>query len=110
MWELPAAAKAAFKYWVLAGKPRNGHECAHKKVATARFKYTLRFVKRNEQAVRANYSQKATKKWYLLNHMINYMLYADDLVVVSPYSAGLQELIKICSQYGVRCDIEFNSK
>ena len=40
--------------------------------------------------------------------LINHMLYADDLVVVSPYSAGLQELFKISSQYGVRCDIQIH--
>ena len=41
--------------------------------------------------------------------LINLMLYADDLVVLSPSSAGLQQLLRICSQYGIMYDIQFNS-
>ncbi len=41
--------------------------------------------------------------------IINHMLYADDLVVLSPSSAGLQQLLRICSQYGLMFDIKFNS-
>ncbi len=41
--------------------------------------------------------------------LINHMLYADDLVVLSPSSAGLQQLLRICSQYGLMFDIKFNS-
>ena len=63
VWK-PAAAKEAFKWWVL-GKPRNGPECALKNVATARFKYALRFVKRNEQAMRANSMAKKLQKNYI---------------------------------------------
>lgn len=37
-------------------------------------------------------------------------MYADDLVVFSPYSAGLQQLLKICSQYGEEFDIKYNAK
>ncbi len=37
------------------------------------------------------------------------MLYADDLVVLSPSSAGLQQLLRVCSQYGLMFDIKFNS-
>jgi len=36
--------------------------------------------------------------------LINHLIYADDLVVLSPYSAGLQQLLS------VHYDIEFNSK
>jgi len=42
--------------------------------------------------------------------LINHMLYADDLVILSPSSAGLQQLLGICSQYdGLMFDIKFNS-
>lgn len=42
--------------------------------------------------------------------VINYLTYADDLVAFSPYSAGLQELLRVCSQYGTQYDIEYNAK
>ena len=41
--------------------------------------------------------------------LINHMLYADGLVVLSPSSAGLQQLCRICSQYDIMYDIKFNS-
>ena len=37
-------------------------------------------------------------------------MYADDLVIFSPYSAGLQQLLRICTQYGADFDIKYNSK
>ena len=37
-------------------------------------------------------------------------MYADDLVIFSPYSAGLQQLLRICTQYGADFDIRYNSK
>lgn len=42
--------------------------------------------------------------------VINHLMNADDLVAFSPYSAGLQELLRICSQYGTQYDIEYNAK
>ena len=42
--------------------------------------------------------------------VINHLLYADDLVVLSPYSAGLQQLLRVCSEYGIEYDIKYNSK
>lgn len=44
------------------------------------------------------------KRW------INHLVYADDPVVFCPYSAGLEQLIKICSKYGVPYDIKYNAK
>ena len=38
------------------------------------------------------------------------LIYADDLVIMSPYSAGLQQLLKVCSSYGAKFDIKFNPK
>ena len=36
-------------------------------------------------------------------------LYMDD-DVMSPYSAGLQQLLRVCSNYGLQYDIKFNVK
>lgn len=33
--------------------------------------------------------------------LVNHLLYADDLVVLSPYSAGPQQLLRACSDYGM---------
>ena len=52
--ELHQQAREAFKNWVISGKPRHGPECETKKQAVTRFKYALRFIKRNEQTLRAN--------------------------------------------------------
>ena len=43
-----------FKVWVNADKPRSGPECDAKKHAVAHFKRAVRFIKRNEQTLRAN--------------------------------------------------------
>ena len=43
------------------------------------------------------------------NSVVNHLMYADDLVVFSPYSAGLQQLLRICSQYGTEFDIKYNA-
>ena len=37
-------------------------------------------------------------------------MYADDLVVLSKYSGGLQQLLKVCSNYGNDHDIIYNAK
>ncbi len=42
--------------------------------------------------------------------LINHLMYADDLVIFCPYSAGLQQMLKICPEYGVEFDVKFNSK
>lgn len=42
--------------------------------------------------------------------VINHLIYADDLVIMSPYSAGLQQLLNVCSSYGLLFDIKFNHK
>ncbi|KAL0970009.1 hypothetical protein UPYG_G00235880 [Umbra pygmaea] len=41
---------------------------------------------------------------------INHLMYADDLVVFSPSSAGFQQLLAVCSDYGAGNDIQYNSK
>ncbi len=40
--------------------------------------------------------------------LLNHLLYADDLVVMSPCSAGLQQLLRVCSDYGEQYDLKFN--
>ena len=40
--------------------------------------------------------------------MINHMMYADDLVIISPSANGLQRLVDICAVYGQNHDILFN--
>ena len=42
--------------------------------------------------------------------IINHIMYADDLVLISPSSAGLQILLNTCLRYGIQFDIKFNSK
>lgn len=41
---------------------------------------------------------------------INHLMYADDLVVLSPSGAGLLQLLENCSGYGVQYDIKYNAK
>ena len=41
--------------------------------------------------------------------IVNHLMYADDLVVLSPSSAGLQQLLDICTVYGVQYDIKYNA-
>lgn len=42
------------------------------------------------------------------NRMVNHLMYADDLVILSPDGAGLQQLLRICCGHGLRSDIKFN--
>lgn len=44
------------------------------------------------------------------NQIINHLMYADDLVVFCPSTAGLQQMLNICTQYGRKFDIHYNSK
>jgi len=47
---------------------------------------------------------------YVGERLVNHLMYADDLVIFCPYSAGLQNMLKICSEYGVQFDVKFNNK
>ena len=44
------------------------------------------------------------------NTLVNHLMYADDLAIVSPSSAGFQQLLNICSIYGVTFDVKYNAK
>ncbi len=44
------------------------------------------------------------------NTIINHLMYVDDFAIVSPSSAGFQELLNICSDYGVKFNVNYNAK
>ena len=44
------------------------------------------------------------------NSLVNHFMYADDLAIVSPSSAGFQQLLNICTEYGVKYDVKYNAK
>ena len=44
------------------------------------------------------------------NTLVNHLMYADDLAILSPSSAGFQQLLNICSEYGVAFDVKYNAK
>ena len=44
------------------------------------------------------------------NIIINHLMYADDIVLISPSSAGLKVLMEACLKFGLANDIKFNSK
>ena len=39
---------------------------------------------------------------------INHLMYADDLVLISPSSRGLQGLLDVCSAFGISHDVKYN--
>ena len=41
---------------------------------------------------------------------INHLMYADDLVILSPSVSRLSELMQVCGLYGLNHDIKYNSK
>ena len=43
------------------------------------------------------------------NTVINHLMYADDLAIFSPSSAGFQQLLNVCTEYGVKNDVQYNS-
>lgn len=40
--------------------------------------------------------------------MINHLIYADDICIISQSSAGLQQLLNICTEFGNQHDLSFN--
>ena len=42
--------------------------------------------------------------------IINHIMFADDLVLISPSTLGLSKLLSECQKYGIEFDIIFNSK
>ena len=44
-------------------------------------------------------------------HLINHIMYADDLVLISPSSAGLSQLLHECEKFDLkRHDLKYNAK
>ena len=41
---------------------------------------------------------------------VNHLMYADNLVLLSPSSKGLPELLQWCQCYGIQADIRYNCK
>ena len=72
--ELHVEAKEAFKNWVLSGKARHGPESEQKKHANTKFKYAVRFIRRNE-------ALNVVNKVRYLGHIIRNDLRDDDDVV-----------------------------
>ena len=52
--EYRAEACEATKSWTMAGRPRQGSVFEYKKLTNARYKYAIRFICKNEQAMRAD--------------------------------------------------------
>ena len=42
--------------------------------------------------------------------LINHIMYADDLVLISPSSAGLSQLLREYEKFGTRHDVKYNAK
>ena len=42
--------------------------------------------------------------------IVNHLMYADDIVLLSPSATGLSSLLHVCGNYGLEHDIRFNSK
>ena len=47
---------------------------------------------------------------YYSGGCINHLMYADDLVIMSPSVAGLNKLLHICESFGLSHDVLFNNK
>ena len=44
------------------------------------------------------------------NTLVNHLMYADDLALLSPSSAGFQQLLNVCTDYGIKYDVKYNAK
>ena len=42
--------------------------------------------------------------------IVNHLMYADDIVLLSPSATGHSLLLQVCGKYGLEHDIRFNSK
>ena len=63
--ELHAEARNAFKVWAASGKSRQGPLFEHKKCTNARFKYALRYIKRNENTMGSDSLTRKLQKNYV---------------------------------------------
>ena len=47
---------------------------------------------------------------WVYSTIVNHLMYADDIVLLSPSATGLSLLLHVCGKYGLEHDIRFNSK
>ena len=47
---------------------------------------------------------------YIAGTCVNHLMYADDLVLISPSVVGLNKLLHICEEFGITHDIKYNPK
>ena len=43
-------------------------------------------------------------------HIINHIMYADEVVLISPSSAGLCQLLRECETFGMSHDVKYNAR
>ncbi len=60
----------------------------------------------NDLAKHLNAYKTGCINWLML---LNHLMHADNLVIFNPYSGGLQRLLKIYSEYGIKFDIKYNA-
>ena len=53
---------------------------------------------------------KCNTRCIICSTTINHLMYADDLVILSPSVSRLSELMQVCGLYGLNHDIKYNSK
>ena len=53
---------------------------------------------------------KCNTRCVIRSTTINHLMYADDLVILSPSVSRLSELMQVCGLYGLNHDIKYNSK
>ena len=53
---------------------------------------------------------KCNTRCVICSTTINHLMYADDLVILSPSVSTLSELMQVCGLYGLNHDIKYNSK
>ena len=53
---------------------------------------------------------KCNTRCVICSTTINHLMYADDLVILSPSVSRLSELMQVCGLYGLNHDIKYNSK
>ena len=52
---------------------------------------------------------KITAGWYVGNHKINHLMFADDLCCFSPSVKGLRKMLQKCEKYALTHAIKFNA-
>ena len=53
---------------------------------------------------------KCNTRCVICSTTINHLMYADDLVILSPSVSRLSEQMQVCGLYGLNHDIKYNSK